>query len=574
MALWKRGAAIGAAFLMGATALAGVAGAAASQSGVVVVAYNEDPTGQMDPLNSQSAAAYDADQPVLEGLSIYQPENYPKNDGHWVWKPQLATSVPTIANGGVSKDGLTVVYHLKKNIRFSNGEKFTAADVIWNWEAIMEPNTNAYTVGYNQITQIDGTKLLSISKSGVPKFSPISDPNPYKVVIHFSKPFAPYLTLFSGGDGLGILPMKPYAAHIDNLAKYVPLNFQPIGTGPFMITSYRAGDNVTYKPNPYYAGESGPKPSIKELVFKVVPDFNTGIDQLRTGEIQFLDGIQPSLATYQQLESLAPKVVLASTPGLEYQQWTFNLHDPILKNVLVRRAIYYALNRQQTDKVVAHNKFQIATSDQPPLSWAYDPHIPVLKQDLKKADQLLTEAGWKMGKGGIRYNAQGQPLKITISTTAGNDLRAQIMELTQAQLKQAGIQIVPQYLSADGLFGPKGALATGHFQMSQFAWLDTPDPDDSSLWQTNQTFANGGENFGFFSDPIVDQATADALTHLNQARRKHDYDLVQQQLFKEVPMIPLFYMPEVTAHTSNLHGTTPNNFGNGLWNVNYWHLSQ
>jgi len=168
--------------------------------------------------------------------------------------PELATEIPTIANGGISKDGLTITYHLRRGVKWHDGAPFDARDVIFSWHAIMNPRNNVLT------------------RSGYDDIASMAAPDPYTVVVRLSRPYAPAIAAFFGPS---LTPMCILPAHI--LAKLPDINRAaydraPIGTGPYVLARYDTDTDVILKANPdYWRGA----PKVAQVRFIIVPDLNT-----------------------------------------------------------------------------------------------------------------------------------------------------------------------------------------------------------------------------------------------------------------------------------------------------------
>lgn len=550
----------------GAPAAIHKAAAAISRGGTVYVGNNEEPD-YLNPVLAGEATSFDVLDKVFDGLDNYLPTGYPENTGKWHWVPVLATNVPTPQNGGVTDGGKTVTYHLRKGVRFADGEPLTAADVVYTWKVWTDPKTNAYTTA--------GFEPQG-SQGGI---TSITTPNKYTVVLHFNKPYAPYLGIFSY-----ILPAQylekncPDKCMAGNINKFTAFNDQPFGTGPMRVKTWQHQNYVKLVQNPYYpkkGGWDGPAMRTSSVIYKDVPDTSTQVLQMKTGALNFVDFIAANSALYNQFSQI-PGVTMSKTVGMEWEHLDFNLTNPLMADVNIRKAILYGLNRQKMVQVTGGGKlFQVANGDQPPLSWAYDSALPVVHQNIQKADGLLTADGWKMASNGFRYK-NGQELTITCLTTSGNELRSENQQIIQQQMKTIGINWKTKYLPSTVLFsfnsnGPVfGTKPT--FEVTEFAWVDSVDPDDSFIF-SSKDYPPAGGNDMHWNNKIVNAAIDGELSTLNQSQRRADLIKVQEQLAKDVPMIPLYYVDEVFATKSSLHGTSPDPFGYGMWNSQYWYLN-
>ena len=195
--------------------------------------------------------------------------------------PILATAVPAPENGGVSRDGLTVTYHMRRNAKWTDGVPVTSADVKWSWQAIMNPNNNI------------------VSRHGYDYVKSIDTPNPYTVVVHLKQKFSPFVnTFFAMSDQ----PMPVAPAHV--LSRYpdinqLAFNSRPdVGDGPFKFVEWAHNDHITVERNDkFFMG----RPRLRRIEIRIVPDENTTVNQMKTHAIDFM--FQASPETYPALKS-------------------------------------------------------------------------------------------------------------------------------------------------------------------------------------------------------------------------------------------------------------------------------
>ncbi len=171
--------------------------------------------------------------------------------------PDAVSEIPTVANGDVSKDGLTLKYKLRRNMKWQDGQPLTCADLKFTWQVVMNPHNNVVTTdGYKDIRDIDCS-------------------DPYVTVVHMKRLYAPYLQQLWGVNGnAAILPQHILAKYNDDRGSFntAPYNSMPIGSGPFKVIEWQRGNEVRMEANPYfYLG----KPKLREVIFKVMPDENT-----------------------------------------------------------------------------------------------------------------------------------------------------------------------------------------------------------------------------------------------------------------------------------------------------------
>lgn len=463
--------------------------------------------------------------------------------------PELATIVPTLRNGGISPDGRTIVYHLRRGVNWHDGPPFTAADVIFTWHAIMNKKNNVgSTVGYDDVTSIDARDT-------------------YTIAVHLKRPYAPFIASFFAPSGT---PYPVLPAHL--LARYpdinrVPFNSQPIGTGPFTVEKWQRGSKIVFRANPHYW--RGP-PKLREIWYTPVPDENTTITLLESHEADL--EYHGTAHNYAQLAHIAGfRTVL--TPFTEYGQLGLNLQSPVLADVRVRRALWYALDLESAIRDISHGVNLRGYTDQPAFSSVYNPDVPHYDYDPAKARALLDAAGWLPGPDGIRRK-NGQRLTVTIAGVSGSANGDAVNVLTQRNWRDVGIDAqVKTYVASlfFASYGAGGILQGGKFDAAFFAWINGVDPDDSTQFMCNQ-FPPGGQNVFHFCDPRVDAAERTALESYDPAIRKKAYATIQRELAEQVPTIIAWFVRRISVENSDLKNYRPAHAVTSWWNPYEWEI--
>lgn len=523
----------------GPSATTGANGGVAFVPGTLRVADIEEP----DTLNPYiSTVITSIDLSLLWGSYFFNVDN------HGQLVPEIATVVPTLANGGVSKDGLTLTYHLRKGVKWQDGVPLTSKDIVFTWQAIMNEKSNVQVrTGYDKIASID-------------------TPDPSTVVVHMKERFSPIVAYFMGIEGGG--PILP--AHI--LDKYsdmnkVPFDAKPVGAGPFIVTDWVHGDHITLTANPaYWRGA----PKLHQIIYKWISDNTTIMTQLKTGEADAWFRADPGL--YPQLKDMPGHTILVS-PYSIFGHIDFYNDDPILKDVRVRRAIGDAIDRERLIHDATHDVYLASDSDQPKFSWAYDPNLPSPAQDQPEARKLLDDAGWVVGPDGIR-SKNGQRLTLQFSYVEGQAIGPAIGALISQQLKQVGIEVTQKVYTSATFFaaaGNGGILNTHKYQMAYFGWINGVDPDDSSLYLSSQ-IPPVGQNSLWWVDPKIDALEHDALTTFDQAKRKQDYWAIQEEIVAQAPTIILFAEQRIDVFNSHFHNFIPSPAESATWNSWEWSM--
>ncbi len=461
--------------------------------------------------------------------------------------PMLATEVPSLANHGISRDGLTITYHLRPNAVWSDGVPITSRDVKYSYQQVMNPANNV------------------ISRHGYNVIASISTPNAHTVVLHLKHPFPPLIEQFFGeGDNVyGILP-----EHV--LAKYpslnnVPFNGEPTVTGgPYRFGEWVRGDHITAIANPtYYLGA----PKIGKLVIKLIADVNTTTSELRTGEVQA--AIELTGPAYHDLAN-DPHVARLAVDAPVYDSMMFNVTHAPLDDRNVRVALAYATDRAT---IMRDNEFGDATlgvADLSPFYWAFDPSIAAQPYDPARARALLQAAGWTPGPGGIREK-NGKRLSLLLVYGQGSDIARNVVVQIQQMWRAVGVDVQPKAYPYAQLYAPAasgGVFYGGKFDVGFYAWIAGGDPDDSSQWLSTAV-PPAGNNVARYDSPAMDAAQHEALSTFDRTVRKRAYAKIERLVVDDVPAIFLFYPKQRYAFSPELRNFHPNGIVES-WNAQDW----
>jgi peptide/nickel transport system substrate-binding protein len=460
--------------------------------------------------------------------------------------PQLAKEVPTAENGGISADGLTWTIKLREGVKWHDGAPFSADDVKYSIELLNNPDFRA---GKRQ-----GHELVK----------KIEVKSPTEIVWHMEKLYAPYPSILAWTF---IVPK-----HIMEKAKdpnTSSLNTDPIGTGPFKWKQRVPGDHIALSANPDYFGEG---PYAETLIFKYIPDLTVLYTQFQTGDIDYI-GLQGITADhYAEAKKLADRVVMPD-PSAFIENIAFNLGQPQFKDRAVREAIYYATDKKSVIDDVYYGLPKPSESYLPPESWAFNPDLPKQQYDPDKAKEMLDEAGWKVGAGGVREK-DGVKLAFTNSTTAGNQLREQAQQLLQQNWQDVGIKMEIHNLPAAVMWGDYWMMSKFDTAMVGLDFMVGPDPDATDYFGGQQINALGGngQNNTQFRNAEVDKLLAEGASTFDRAKRKAAYMQMQVITRRELPFLPLFQYAWIEGTKKGLEGYESSiNVQSNAWNARDWY---
>jgi peptide/nickel transport system substrate-binding protein len=455
--------------------------------------------------------------------------------------PDLAAEVPTTANGDISADGLSVRYKLRRNVVWQDGKPFSSADVKFSFAAIMNPNNDV------------------ISRHGYDVVKAVETPDPQTVIFRLKYRFAPFVaTVFGDSDSpYGVLP-----AHL--LAKYsalndVPFNSLPVGTGPFKVVSWLRGNQIELVRNDrYFLG----RPKLRSIVVKLIPDENTEITQLQTHEIDWF--FEVSVNAYKALRQLpSSDARILFTPFNGYEGVMFNTAKGPTKDIRVRRAITYALDKSALVHNLTFGAADVATQDLPSFLWAYDVHLRPTPYDPAESRRLLAQAGY----------SPAHRLSLDLYFEQSSALNKTLSVQIQSLLAPLGVDVRTHAQLSSliyGGYGANGTLARGNYDVALYTWIAGIDPDDSSQF-TCANIPPKGYNQSYFCNASMDAAQKVALETYDRAGRKAAYARVQRVLQANVPLNFLWWPKQVQAVNPDFKGFDPNPVVE-TWNAWQWSI--
>jgi len=494
----------------------------------------------LNPILAQNAIESSVDGLIFDELVTI--------DNHGNEVPDLAAVVPTSQNGGISKNDLTITYHLRHGVRWHDGTPFTSRDVKFTWQAIMNRSNNVLSRrGYDQIASID-------------------TPDPYTVVLHMKRVFPPMIDTFFGESDT---PYRVLPAHL--LAQYpnlnqVPFNADPVGTGPYRFARWERGDRIVLDANPnYFRGA----PHIAQLTILIVPDQDTATTLLQSHQADLQFEVT-SIAYHTMIQNSGLAGLLANAPS--YVAILFNTARPPLTDVNVRRALVYAIDSKSIIRDTEYGTATPAIADLTPFSWAYDRRLTPVPYDPAKAGAMLDAAGWRMGPSGMR-SKNGTPLSLQLIYGQGSASAQDIVVEVQQMLHNVGVAVQLKSYSYANLYAAAengGILNTGKFDMTVYAWISGADPDDSSTWTCSMIPPNGNDVSRYCS-PQMDAAQQQALSTFDRAARKRAYAEIESLLLQDAPGAFLMDQPMRYIYTPQLTNFEPNGISEG-WNAQEWQL--
>ena len=487
-----------------------------------------------DPKNLNPALA--SASPVLE-LSAFLFSYTVRYDDKAKPVPDAVTEIPTLENGDVSKDGLTLKYKLRHGIKWHDGQELTCRDMAFTWKVMTNPKNNVNTTeGWRDIKDVDCS-------------------DPYVAVVHMKKVYAPFLQQLWSLNGNGpILPEHILGKLNDDKGSFntAPYNAAPIGSGPYKFVSWERGSRIRLEWFPeYFAG----KPKIREVVFRIIPDQNTLATQLATNEIDFAYNMTPT--SYDRVKNLPGHTTITPVVYI-YDHIDFNLRRPLFQDVRVRRALTYAIDRPTLLEKVRHGLGELAdTFLDPTLHPEVQTDVMKYPFDLDKARALLDEAGWRVGPDGIRIK-NGKKLQFQLNASTESTVGHLIQEQVQSSWHSIGADAVIKNYPTPVLFDntAKGVIQGGKYDVAYFAWSGAADLDQSAIYSAHN-LAPHGQNALFWENAVATKAMDDANLTVDHNKQIEDYKIVQREFAKDDMSVILWFRKDIVSYNSDLKNFTP-----------------
>lgn len=484
-------------------------------------------------------------------------------DHNWNVFPELALEVPTIENGlwEVFENGkMRTTFHLR-DLKWSDGHPLTADDFLFTYEVVMDKLQPVVTRDvYEKIEKME------------------SENEGRTLVITWKKHYA-----YAVEDDIWVVPQHL----LEPIYRKDPVNYnihpkvarEPVGNGPYRLKEWVSGSHIILEKNPYWYGK---EPHFEKLIYQIVGDTSILEDKLVYNEIQMISPIGLSMDQALRLErSHGKKVNVYMKSGLVWEHIDCNLDSPILKDVRVRQALMYGMDRDTLVSVLFENRQKVAHSWLPSKHYGYHPEIKQYSLNPEKAGQLLDEAGWRLvdasGKpysDRIRRNSEGEKLEIIIMTTTGNKVREEVEIKLQGQWKKIGVELLIKNENPKVFFGETTSKRR-YPHLAMYAWTMSHFSDGESLWTIKNipSEENGwqGQNYpGWYNEEanaldLQVSSTLDRELRIELLRR-------QQELWVEdVPSLPLYFRSDImAAHKDLVNIYLTGAISPVSWNSEYW----
>ncbi|MBJ8107166.1 MULTISPECIES: ABC transporter substrate-binding protein [Bacillus cereus group] len=444
----------------------------------------------------------------------------------------------------ISQDQLTYTFHLKDDLKFSDGSPLTADDVAFTLTLLHD---QAYS-GATDISQtaIKGGQAYKEGKASSIEGIQVIDPK--TITITTEKVNAQTLSLIGGEVISKAYYGKEYKQ--GNLEYLKELYGKPMGAGAYKLDKYIPGQEVRFVANEnYFEG----KPKIEHFIYKITKG-DTNLQQFQAGEVDY-DGFTTNTETIEQLKDLGFANINVYT-GSSYGYIKMNYKKSYFKDKRVRQAFIYGLERQKVIDTYFQGYASLVNVPITPVSWAYtEEGINKYEYNLEKAKKLLDEAGWKAGSDGIREK-DGRKLKVSYFASSASKINDVMIPVMKEDYKKIGVDFNPEYMDFNTMISK---VIKGDYDL---AMVSTPMIDDPS--GTIEEFVSTSKrNYDGYHNPKVDELAKQALETLDIEKRKEIYKKLYQELSEDPPVIFLNNSKVVSAHNVRIQGLQEDNY-NGI----------
>jgi peptide/nickel transport system substrate-binding protein len=414
----------------------------------------------------------------------------------------------------VSPDGKTITFHLRKGVKWHDGEEFTAEDCLFTYQKLMDPKVaTPYSSSY-----MDVKKAEVVGR--------------YTFRVTYKEPFSPALESW----GMGMIPRHVLEGKDINTD---PFNRHPIGTGPYRFKEWIAGQKIVLQANDdYFEG----RPNIDEFIYRIIPDSSTMFQELLSGGVDMM-GLTPiQYLRKSEARRIRDNYQKFRYPTNAFTYLGYNLRNPLFADKRIRQALAYAIDRQTIIDGILLGLGKPCTGPFSYVSWAYNPSVKSYPYDPGRANRMLAEAGWKDTDGDGILDKNGKPFQFTILINQGNNERIRAAEIIQQNLKKVGVEVNIRVMEWQAFL--EQILDKHTFDADMGGWSMGRDPDLYDIWHSSKTL-KGEYNYIAYSNPEVDRLLVAGRRTFDIEKRRKIYYRIHEILAEEQPYAFL-YVPDAT----------------------------
>lgn len=460
---------------------------------------------RLNPIISIDSASSEVSQWIFNGLLKY--------DKHGNVTTDLASSYKFI-------NDKKLLIKLKKNISWHDGVKFTADDVIFTYEKVMDKNV--FTPLKSNFKEVKSVKKL----------------DDYTIEIEFKRPYFKALVTWM----VSIIPK-----HILKDEKNImtsSFNKKPVGTGPYILKEFKNSSDITLHANEnYFEG----RPNIDKIHYKFIPDPNTSFLFLKQKKLD-LGGLTPLQLNRQVKQKFKDDYKIIEKPSFGYSYLGFNLRHEKFKDKRIREALSLGINRQELVDILYFGYGEVCNGPFLPGTFAYNEKSKAITQDIKKAKELLKDAGFTKDK----------PLEFELVTNTGNDIRINAAQILQYQLSKIGVNVKIRVMEWQAFINT--VINPRNFEVVLLGWSLALMPDAYPLWHSDSD-KKGGFNLVGYRNKEVDRLIEKGSITIDQEKLGKIYKEIFTKISNDLPYLFLYIPNSITVINNSIKNIEPTLLG-------------
>jgi peptide/nickel transport system substrate-binding protein len=439
----------------------------------------------------------------------------------------------------VADNNLAIIFKLRSDVRWQDGVKFSAADVEFTYKKLIDPKVRTPYSG--DFEKVESLEVL----------------DDYTLKVTYKEPFSPGMASW----GMWIMPKHILEKEDFNKTRF---SRNPVGTGPYRFGLWKTQEKIILDAyQDYFEGS----PHIDRYIYRIIPDEATLFLELQVEGVDF-SGLTPFQYRYQtDTKFFRNTFNRYRYPSFGYTYLGFNLQHPLFKDIRVRQALDYAIDKEEIIKGILFGLGRISTGPFLPESWAYNKDVTVRYFNPGRARQLLESAGWLDHDADGWLDKDGKVFEFTIITNQGNDQRKAVAEIIQRRLHEIGVRVKIKIIEWSAFISE--FIDKRKFDAVLLGWSLSRDPDNYDIWHSSRT-KEGEFNFVSYSNVQVDEFLVKARRTFNQDERARYYKKIHQIIYEEVPYIFLYVPDSLPVVHKRFHGIAPASLGIGYNFIRWW----
>ncbi|MBM7614823.1 peptide ABC transporter substrate-binding protein [Alkaliphilus hydrothermalis] len=441
----------------------------------------------------------------------------------------------------IAGDGQSVNFTLRDDVKWHDGQYFTAEDVVFTYQVIK-----------GNIKDVQG---LSIYRMSLQQISDMRVEEDGTLKVTFTRPFS---------NGLEVMSFPIIPKHLFGGAKVAELtneNFPIIGTGPYELEDHQRMKSLKLKKNANYWGD---KPYIDTVEVAIVPDTEAQLSLFENGELDFARPVSIDWGIYSDKKNVNVYEFVSNN----YEFIGFNFKNGLLQNLNVRKAFAYGIDRHKMVKNIYLDHATVAEVPINPQSWLYDEAGLQYGYDVETAKKTLDEAGFTLGENaGVRSNEEGDQLSFKLVTNQGNLLREKTAYLIQEEMAAVGIELEVVFLEWEAF---NEAITKGDYDIVLGGWELAHVPDLSFAFHSSRI---GETNFISYSNETMDVLLEEAFKSPNREAKLKHYQALQKHIVSDLPYFSLFFQNDGILVKDHVKGDKGPNSFDVFKNINEWYIN-